>query len=534
MEFRKAVMTYATYSELFGRKYDEERLKEFISKLPLGGIFRVLSQMCVLESNDRHCVEMFFSKIHMINEEDASKIKSKVKNHYLYSTQGLLAVWKWLLAYGNKQSLHDDLDEGVSITTIIYLCLIISDYLYDEDKDLIHDVVKNAMFNATEDLGSMIGRSAYIYFDLAQNRELYEENEYLDFVRDFYEAKGYTLSQHFAVLFAIRAMFMKYSLDLDANWRKDINEIFRNTTAARIANSIIEPYTVDFDQANAWALDKINSPWDYTLFQRGMFFRFPDGKVLPIHKKLLEELFYNGIFHGIRHCYTETDRRFLTFFGRPFEHYLAKIMQLSVDSSHIPYKFIEEFRFGRDRSKRSPDVMLILGDKLLAIEAKARRVRLDTVIGEDPNSVYEDMQKLVINPLNQLKKCLTQLSASPEGEFLKNINEIYLITVTQSGFPTLPPLETKIAEAVKKDDTNLPIKEINHFSVEEYEMLCSLVAKRNGKPIFRTLEIKNRVAPEIPFKNFLLHYSYHPRRATELQERGVAMIMDARDQLFAE
>jgi len=524
--FQKYTKYYLTYKSLFGKRYNKEKFINLIQTLPLNGIFDILSQLAFHEPdnerNDKLIVEHYVKFIDSVERGDNSSAKSTLKMHepdgFIYSLQGLLTTWKWLLAHGNINNLSKNIDLDGGIFSAIYLCQIVSDYLYDENTKVPveYELFRNAAFNSNVNVLSAVARASYIYIDFSQNRSLFNEKEYVDFNKDFKSYYGYTLKEDIAIILGILSQYVnKATLPIHTSWRANLKEAFSESILADKAKNVIESMSTNFSGSNKWAKETLEEPWNFTLFQKKPLFLLPDGTSFPIAPKLLYEKFFNSLFHKIRNIYPDENTNFQRFFGRPFEIYVSMEMKEAIKTSNRKYKFIPEFAFGKDNSKKSPDVMLKLGNKLLAIEAKSMRIKLELLIGNNYKSMDDELNRMIIDPIKQLDSCLSKLLLESNNKIdLNDITEVYLMVVTMGEFPTLPTIEERINE-ILKGKLNTLVKSVFHLDIEEYEYFCYLISRKKGKSIFRILDNKSTMGSGISFKNFL-HSSHLPLRRPKI------------------
>lgn len=532
----KHVKTYASYSELSGSKYDKGKLVSLIQRMPLGGLFNIMSQLSFFPRHieDKDIREYFINYVESFEEEnDLFSVRDRLHGRILYTPQGLLSVWKWLLAYGDKNKLSDGVDIERGLRIIIHLCMIISDYLYDDDSliGVEYELLRNLAFNSKEDLRSSISRARCIYKEIAQNKFLFDEKEYLDFNTDFCKHYGYSLEEYLALIFGLFALFLKKKCKFDLDWNKNLDKIFSNTALSNEASEILNPLILNFDEAQQWALNTIDAPWDFLLFQQKPLFQLSDGTFYPIMPKLLYDQFFLGLYYKIRNCYSKNDQRFLSFFGRPFESYVSMLIQESVKTSTLPYEVIPEFKYDKGEGKRSPDVILRLGNKLLVVESKSRKMTVDSLVGNDPTVVDKDMNRMVIGPLKQLHDRLIELFTLKKPFDFSDVTEIYLMVVTLGDFPTLPPFEEKILLELQQH-FKLNIKSYFHLEIEEFEMFCHLISRKNGVPIFRVLDNKAKLYDWSSFKNFLFDSHLPHRRPDFVHKQGLEFTEEVQKILF--
>lgn len=507
--------TYATYSDVFGFRYKQDELIDLIKELPIGGVLNVLSQLGSIPGNDKTIRTDFFNYLHAINP-DLRIIEEKVSSHFLYSNQGLLAVWKWLLAYGDMDRLEEEILIIRAINIIVYLNLIVSDYLYDEKMDfekIKYDMFSNAVFNSESDFRNSLARAALMFDEIAGDNTFFNPKEYLDIKKAFFEHYGYSIKEYLSVIFALFAGFMKPKIEVTPEWNRS-SDFFSASKIPAIANGILEELSMTISEGSKWSQDTLHEPWNYTKFRQKPFLKLENGAFFPINIKYLYEQVFDELYFKIRQSFPGNSTQIFSFYGRCFEIYIEILAQKAIDSSPLPYRLIKEFSFG---SKKSPDVMIRLGNKLLAVEAKAKRLSMDAFILGSKDAIEKDTDRMVIEPIVQLHNRLKELKEI-DHEALHGINEIYLLSVTLGGFPTLTPFEEDIRLSVEKS-FEIPIKAYYHADIEEFEMLSEIISRKNAKPIFQYLDNKKKYADNVPLKNFLFSSHLKPRRLKYIAEK---------------
>lgn len=452
----------------------------------------------------------------------------------LYSPQGLLSLWKWLLAYGDKNKLPEYINIDKGIFEVIYLCLIVSDYLYEKDPENIkYEMVRNKAFNKEEDILASIARSKHIYIDLARNKDLYIPEEYVDFNLKFKDTYGYSLEEHFSIIVGIMASFHKKEDFIEGNWTSNFTKYFSTTKLTRISFNIVDSLTAEFDELTDWSKENIDNPWSFIKFRKKPLFKIDKNTVLPISNKLFKEQLFEGVFHKIRACYPDEDLKFNSFFGRPYEKYIEILMEKAKNSSgQNKYELIKEFEYDKDK-KRSPDVMLKLGDQLLVIEAKSKRLTLNALEGNDHDSIEKAQEDLVLSPIKQAHDRIVEILDSNKKSVFQDIKSYYIAVVNIKDFPTLPPVEKEIKDKLEQH-FQIPIKGFFHMDIEEYEMLCHLISRKTKRPIFSILDNRFYKYPGIPFSNFLDVSSLPMKRAEFIDEKGKEFLEIMKEKLFNE
>lgn len=518
----KYMKTYMTYKELFGFNYDKKELIELIFTLPLGGLFQILSQLGsfhgVLEHKEIR--EDFIQFLESAGVDKYVNVHVKLQESLLYTPQGLLTVWKWLLAYGDKEKLTMGIDLRVGVNIILYLCLIVSDYLYVETTDGVgNEMIRNFDFNASEDMRSSIARTWCIYNELARDSSLYNPKTFVNFHSDFQTRYGFGIEEYLSTMFGLSALFVNNTKKFIPNWQQNLDKAFSNTLLADGFRNIVDPLLFDFDHGQKWALDILDSPWDFRLLYDKPLFLTGDKTFIPVMPSLLFKKAFLRLFFQVRRCYPSSDKRFFNFMGEPFEKYAILLMQEACKTSTLPYQVIPEFEYGKGNSKKSPDVMLKLGNKLLVVEVKNKTMTAASLIDGIPSAVEKDKKKLVLDPLVQAHDALKDLIKEKAVDIL-DVDEIYLMVVLSENFPSLPPFERSIGEEINKR-MELPIKAHFHLDIEEYELLCYLVSRPNGRQIFKILNNKANLYPELPFKTFLHQSRLPTKRLKFVQEKSL-------------
>lgn len=542
----KFFKTCVTYSDIFGRPFDRNELKQAIGAMPWGALLNVAAQMLASPMNSRDIRKKFYSSMVALGfDRDALELLTlRYSGSELVHPQGLLAVCKWLLAYGDPAKFDDPADTNWAIGATVHLCIIVSDYLYehvageaenDETfvEDVLNELISNFVFNAPNDPFSAIARTHYIYMQLGTNRALYSPKEYVDFSARFEEVNGYCLEDYLSVLFAM-SMTLTQLPHIEVGWVRDLKLWFSQTGMAGLAERIArEQLLVTLDEAREWAVKTIDWSWDYGLFQAKPLIAVGEQCFFPVYHKFVHDQIFQGLFHKIRHCYPEEDQNFMRFFGRPFEEYVKLLVKQGVETSGLPYQVYPEFIYqGSEGEKKSPDVMLRLGDRLLAIEVKSLRMRQAGIIGGNSGIVESDLERMVLDPLMRAHDKLVDLMRPREEVDLSGIKEIYLMVVTMGEFPTLPGLESRLQNELSKHYT-LQIKGSLHLDIEEFEYLAGLLSRH--QPVFRVLKNKVENEPFHSFRSFLSTASLARKRPTFVSEAATRFAHEVmRTRLFPE
>jgi hypothetical protein len=502
---------YATYSELFGKAYDKEQLKKDINGLPLGGMLVILSQFNSIPIDD----PIIRSKFEQFLKNHFPTIKPLDTKLVLYTKQGLLALWKWLLSYGDEEKIEQEAFIDAGINALLYTNLVISDFLYVEDeKDKTkYDLFTNSLFNTNNDVVSSFVRASVMFDEIAKQEGNFEKKEYIDINASFNTKYGYSIKEYLGVIFSLITPYMKRNSVISPEWNRT-NEFFSELKNPEIAYKIIDELSMSHSEAKEWSKTTLEQPWNFTKFRQKPILKFDDGKFCPINLTLLYEQVFSELYFKIRHAYSGESTQ-ISFFGRIFEKYIEVIAHSATSISRFDYEFIPEFKYGAKKSKKSPDVLIRLGDKLLAVEAKVYRVKMDSFIGTNHDTIDSDIHRMAIAPKIQLHTRLKELK-DINHPVMEGINEIYLMSVTLGDLPSLPPFEREI-DSKLREKFELPIKGHYHLDVEEFEQMCELLARKNASPIFKYLNNFSKM--QTSFRNYMFQSKLHPRRLKYIEDK---------------
>ncbi len=521
------VKVIATYSELFGGKLPKEHIIKLIDNMPLLSSFILLSQIST-DDFEEDTLKKLFKEMYTnmisnnlteqgypkkimegVSQNLINKFEEIIEKNVVFSNQSILQLWKWILAYGDPNKIGDFQGTPESVNSTLYLSLSINDYLYTGDgeisEELFVELYNNAIFNNVDHIYHTLCRTMLVYTEIASNKDLYEPNEFLDINKDFLDSYGYTIKEYISVIFALMSVFRKPK-NLGDEWLRNIDELFKDFNIEEPAKEIVLSLMTDFNSISQWAKEEIDSTWNFIELTKKPLLRVDENKFLPFSTNLVYEQLFTNLFFKVRNCYPAKDESFFTFYGKPFERYTQKLAEHSVNQSKLPYQFVDEFRYGKDKSKHSPDIMIRLGDKLLAVEVKSYKLPLASITKATKDSVKSDMNKMVIKPIKQLHDRLKEIRQE-NHPVLNGVNEIYLMVITQGHFPTIEYFETMIEKEIM-DYMEFPIKGYFHLDIEEFESFCQLMERR--RPIFRVLDNKYKNVNRYQrFKNFFFDNGYH-------------------------
>lgn len=512
-------LVYLTFSDLFGFQKKDHELIDTLQKLPLNDTLIYISELLFKDYSDSDLKQLFLN--HLAKKGLLyTEIERKVNERAIVSQQTLLALYKYVFAYGDKGNLNtpSNLSKEEAYGELILLNSIIGDKLAEEETPLEDVFVSNIYFNHSSDIWSALGRTKFMLLDIASNPDNFHRNDFLDIHHDFQQYYGYSLKEYYCVIAALALRYLneeKQSLVTDKNAYSLKTEIYESS------NMVLDDLIFQFEEGKSWAKHKLEKPWDYSLLEKRPLFSIDGNLFIPASPLALQSKIFNTMSYQIRNCYESSDTRFKAFYGKPFEKYVQSLAEHSVNISGLPYSYHDEFEF---RGDRSPDAMIQLGNKLLVIEAKTNILKAKSFVQSNQKEIQDDLYKMIIDPVKQSHEFMKKLLGEREFDRrFPGVDEIHYAVVTPRKFPYI----FKYDEIIVEELTPL-ISGVNYayhdFEIEEFEMLCFLVEKKKGKPIFRILD-EYFSGENFSFKDFL-HYRNFPMRVPSLLNDKIKESLD--------
>ncbi|WP_440970353.1 hypothetical protein ACSS6N_25145 [Peribacillus frigoritolerans] len=512
--FAKAARPFITYQQVYGIEPIKDEVINSIKSLNLENILILVSQFSAIEEYQANkikhiyldTIRNFFGRNTEINKDEV-----------IFAPQSILYLYKWLLAYGQESKLIEEFQKKDVVNTI-QLSLQVSDFLpknIEIDDFLLHVL----SFSKHTNIGNELARAYFIYCELAKERNLYIEKEFVDINEDFINFYGYSIEQYLAVNFALLNLVLPQKIPLSRSWVKNKNKLFKNTELKKIAPKIIDDLSINISEAKEWAKSTIDNSWDYLKIQQFPLLKLNSDEFIPFNYDVLSNGIFDGLYHRIRGCYSKEDKRFLDFFGRPFEKYIEIILKKAIQNSRFKYEYIEEFDYGTKSQALSSDFYLRLNEDLIIIEAKGTRPTVNSSIKGDKKAIKNDLQKLFIDPILQADKTYQNILNSSFSDKFYGVQNLYIISVNLNSFPSVPSFYEEVDEILKESLSN-NVKGYFNFSITDIEALCYLISRKAKKPpIFRYLENKFKSSEIQSFTWFLEHSSIPLKRSHWINEQ---------------
>ncbi|WP_461672521.1 hypothetical protein [Priestia megaterium] len=501
---RKAAKPFMTYSQIFGKDPKKDDLISLIEESNLEKMLTILSQFCALDEKATENLKNVYLNFF---EEMLGMNINKNKDTILFAPQATLYMFKWLLAYGeSKNNIGEITPDDIHLA--LNLHLKIADFLPKEIEmdDFLFHVLSFTKFSND---GGELARAFYIYTELAKQKELYGEKEFVDFNADFHKKNGYTIEQYIAVTFALLTLVLPQPVAFNTSWIKHKEKFFSKTKLKEVAPKIIEDMSLSVQEAKQFSKDTINNSWNYLKFLEKPLLKLNEEEFIPFNYDVLSNGLFHGLFHKIRKCYDPKDQSFLDFFGRPFEKYIEIVVSKALETSRLNYEYIPEFNYGGKETKLSSDLYLRLNKDLIIIEAKSARPTINATIQGDKQSIERDLNKLYVKPILQADKAFKEILSSDFSCKFEGVENIYIIAVNINNFPSVPSFYEKVDKSLE-GKLHPNVKGYFNFSITDVEAMCYLISRKGKKPpIFKILNNKFK-SPEVQSFSWFLEHSHMP------------------------
>ena len=274
--------------------------------------------------------------------------------------------------------------------------------------------------------------------------------------------------------------------------------------------------TTTLDEARQNALKSVDEDWNFSSFMAKPLLTIDGITVIPIFHGVLYSKFFISLKIKIENCYRGSKRsKFQAFWGKPFEKYVELLIRKSCEQIGSA-KVYGEFGYC---GKKSPDVILGFenSNNTFVVEAKAMYMKSKSIFFQKGEAVKREIYRLIVKPLRQAHDRVEELIA-PNSPRKIGKRGIYLVTVNMSGLVTNFMIEPHLNKMLERK-FRIPIKAYLYLSIEEYEMLCSLIENPpKGKSIFGILD--GIVKSGVSFRDYFasLHKYKRPRLMTEAHQ----------------
>lgn len=435
-----------------------------------------------------------FQRLVLLNARDCDVADEFSGNEYALMLAGLVATPGAILA--------DGLPVGEETSDQV------------DDEEWLQFFIGHGGFVGRDALRNGFGRASRLYDDIASTPTMREHTDYCPISDWLEETCGLGFVELQAFAFALHAG----SKMIDNSEPPVLvdDAYFAQTLLADKARAALDvlsaPRSWFADRFGASREDPRRVAYEITPFLKKPALRQPDGKVMPLAPRALEAWMsatgnYYRLFDIARGKGSATRKRFTRFNGALVETYAQQTVERAFPSKaheiiwlpgtvhrDVPYDVP-----GGER--RTPDVAIDLTPDLVLIEVTSSRLTERTVVDADPDSVRQDIQKIVIDKVAQLgdriRDLRSGLSMLP-GLELANVERMWPIVVASEGLFQTPTLWAHISDAVTAALTQPTVQPLTLLDIEDLEELMGHVVeglslveilRRKTSPAWREMEL---------------------------------------------
>lgn len=518
---------YLTHRVVTGKVCGKKELIETIQKVPVKQLIGIISQISAFperhdDADIRNGFISFLREQIPIIEAD----EYKLDEYLVYTHQGLLTLCKWFFAFGDFEKEEDAISLGWGITRALFLGIMVADYmgqtpgsLYPtitlpqniidnyRHKKLPYEIARNIMFNRQDNLGVELARIHFICYNMALNKSLYDNKEYVDFNEDHNKYYGYSIIEYIAVILILFAISDNEKRTIQIDKKLRLGELLGETCLGDKGKKIVNSLLMNFTETKKWAETSLDKPYEFTHFAAKPIALLNDQETLiPIIPNLFLKNLFTRIKINIEKGYGSNEKsksKFDTFWGKVFEKYI-EYLAIQSCKNKTEYILYPEINYS---GKKSPDVIIKWRHKILAVEAKAKYLKKSSLFLDKDEELDKDKKRLILEPLEQVHDRIKELLVANTNIDLSGVTEIYLMSVTMGEFPVVPQFERDIRNRMKKY-FKIPIKGYFHFGIAEFETLCGFM-ELGEYDIFALLQqYYDEMGEEFCFNDFLYYKGY--------------------------
>ncbi|MCM3257025.1 hypothetical protein M3664_04420 [Paenibacillus lautus] len=494
------VKTYATYSEFFNRKASIDEIYNDLRSINLEEALFILSGFTIWNMRSKQYLKEIL--IPLISTDDLDYLNSVEA----FDVSNLMYTMKWFIAYGTRSPIQGFNNDFSNLVNVYLTVLKITDYMVDSINgysDVQEVILKSSLFLRDSQLDRALIRQHVIFEEIARDRNRFTPKSFLDIHGAFEEKYGYTISQYISVVFTLNMDCIK-GLDLDdirndTEWGINPSSFFDKVSIKNTALSIYKDIVIDPLNLREWAKNTLENPYDFEAMLLHPMFSYKN-KAYPFSPGNMNSVLFEGLYFKIRNCYDQKDQSFHRFYGLLFESYVSNLLKDAVEKAKIKgYKFIEEFKYGK-QNNLSSDAYILLGKSLLIIECKAGKIRKETKLEADEETSKGDFEKYVMKPITQASNAYTDVIKN-QPNFFGKVKKVFILAVSSHSFPRLPRFIALMDDPEWEKNLDPIVKEYDFLGINEIELMAYIISNHDSS-VFRFIETKKRADDFTPYQNY--------------------------------
>lgn len=533
---------YVPYSELFGYKLSEKEIYDIVSKFRMSDCVTSASKLGVTIENSGH-----FNKriqvglvVHLYPKTLATQINTILlgqDDRFIFFEQQLLNVIKIGLLYGSHKPVKNFRHSEIFDEYMTKVVLGIADHLEGdfESKEkgvlgdrhklaelLISIAIRNLSFNSSEQFRYLIGRYYQLFFTIPARKKLRNSVNFIDINKALKRATSFDIWTYYALGFSILTQYAladvnrgklkpekffinryKYFANIKINKRRAVRFLNKLSFTPKLYK---EEFPIELTKTK-------NFFYSFLLFRKKPLVRLSGFLYFVTNLRFLKEKITAGIFWEIADSLSgEEKNKFFRFVGEIYEEYIKDIIKRIYKTQRgfaKRYSFEIKYKDSKQEKKTS-DVIISYGNKVILVEAKAARLKMDTCVLGDLKSFRDDLEKMVYSASKQLERVITDWRSDKfrvPGINIDNSTVFYPVIVTLNPIPQVDLIwQEEINKELKSRGYFLDhrIKPLQVIDTEELEMLEPLIKSGAGMVDILDKKINDPNFIYKPMKNFLL------------------------------
>jgi hypothetical protein len=240
---------------------------------------------------------------------------------------------------------------------------------------------------------------------------------------------------------------------------------------------------------------------------RHPFIKFDDGSLLLTTPRALFSWLTDGFHYRLldsaqarnTSSRRRESRKYTSFAGVLVERYALDLVRSSyaTQGAEMAARVHGEQPYGRGGGSKTTDIAIDLGTDLVLIEVSGSRLRADTLVLGDPDSVIEDIDRMVLAKLNQISNCIdalqsgtAQIPAQDPTLVLSRVHRIWPVVATAGPLTQNEFLWAHIRQHSQGKLAQPKVQPLTLLDMEDLEALCGMIEAGNQLPAI--LESKTR------------------------------------------
>ncbi len=479
---------YLVSQQVFGHPLGAHSIRRFVSYIDkLNGLITLSKVAWAIDSKGALDTK---TQLYLVDQLIDKTRRDAVKS-YLSSNPGILffraqihTLMKYVARYGQDNDPPKPVGE-IELVKLGNALLAVTDLIADESgrirnslsgenrlTSITLQIVTGSPLIKPQNLIHSLIRSKLLFVDVHAELGVEPPPDYLDIDSIFGDISGISLSHFLEIGLVLSVYFQKYILS-KAILPPNEDFIFLNKERffeqTIVSDDIVEKFftllstTVPQFSSQFDENDKRGLAFDFLYLMGKPLIEINQGSYIPFSYDFLSEKVSTGLYwiifdHLMRFGETNDHLKFSRYNGDLYERYVQnlcdEIHKRSKDNEEICYSD-EPFYIGKVLHK-TPDVLIIRKDSIIAIEATAGRITAKRTLAEGLSNAFEDdCKKIIYKKANELDRFITRLRGGKvviDGMKIDGSKRVYPVIIAIEGFPKLRIIDDYVSRELKSQD----------------------------------------------------------------------------------